>query len=77
MTVFYDRQTDKAATPAATTTPPPEGGPEQGGTSLRRVEAKGGVSVVSKDQVATGNEGVFDRQSNKIILHRQRRPEPG
>src|SRR4051794_10022497 len=43
MIVFYDRQSDKTA-PA---TPPPEGGPEEGGTSLRRVEAKGGVSVVS------------------------------
>ena len=64
MIVFYDRQGDKAAAGS----PPPEGGPEEGGTSLRRVEAKGGVSVVSKDQVATGNEGVFDRAANKIIL---------
>lgn len=62
MTVFYDRQNDKTATP------PAEGAQDDGGTSLRRVEAKGGVSVVSKDQVATGNEGVFDRASNKIIL---------
>ena len=67
MIVFYERAERKHRTPrrrrregasAATS----------GGTSLKRVEAKGGVSVISKDQVATGNEGVFDRASNKIIL---------
>lgn len=80
MIVFYDRQSDKTAaapgaaataTPAATTGDKPaaqDAPAENSGTSLRRVEAKGGVSVVSKDQVATGNDGVFDRASNKIIL---------
>lgn len=74
MIVFYDRQDSKAAgdKPAAEKASADAGGDaaaeSNGGTSLRRVEAKGGVSVVSKDQVATGNEGVFDRSSNKIVL---------
>ncbi|MFO1150027.1 MAG: lipopolysaccharide transport periplasmic protein LptA [Alsobacter sp.] len=63
MIVFYERQ-EKATGGEAK----PEGEGEGGGTQLKRVEAKGGVSVVSKDQVATGNEGVFDRAANKIIL---------
>ncbi|MHB2167390.1 lipopolysaccharide transport periplasmic protein LptA [Alsobacter sp. R-9] len=69
MIVFYDRQNQTpAGQPAsgqAAASPTADG---EGGTALRRVEAKGGVTVISKDQVATGNEGVFDRQSNKIIL---------
>jgi lipopolysaccharide export system protein LptA len=66
MIVFYERQ-DKADKPAGAEAKP-EGEGEGGGTQLKRVEAKGGVSVVSKDQVATGNEGVFDRAANKITL---------
>lgn len=69
MVIFYEREGDKpsgqgAAQPGGQDKPEGEGG----GTQLKRVEAKGGVSVVSKDQVATGNEGVFDRAANKIIL---------
>jgi len=60
--VFYDRQSDRAAGAESK----PEGQPE--GTTLRRVEAKGGVTVISKDQVATGNDGVFDRGTNQIVL---------
>ena len=68
MIVFYDRQGDKPSAEKASTDAGAEASSEGGGTSLRRVEAKGGVSVVSKDQVATGNDGVFDRAANKIIL---------
>ncbi|PSC04061.1 organic solvent tolerance protein OstA [Alsobacter soli] len=72
MIVYFERQNKEgaaasgsaAATPAAAT----EGGQESGGTQLKRVEAKGGVTVISKDQIATGNEGVFDRLANRIIL---------
>jgi lipopolysaccharide export system protein LptA len=64
MIVFYDRQSSPNGQPAAQ----PAAAEGEGGTALRRVEAKGGVTVISKDQVATGNEGVFDRSSNKIVL---------
>jgi lipopolysaccharide export system protein LptA len=68
MIVFYERQEKAADKPAGAADKPAEGDEGGGGTQLKRVEAKGGVSVVSKDQVATGNEGVFDRAANKIIL---------
>lgn len=69
MIVFYDRQQDRAAAGGAQAQQAAaSGGQGEGGTQLRRVEAKGGVTVISKDQVATGNDGVFDRASNKIVL---------
>ena len=67
MIVFYDRQQDRAAAGGAQAQQAAAAQTE-GGTQLRRVEAKGGVTVISKDQVATGNDGVFDRASNKIVL---------
>jgi lipopolysaccharide export system protein LptA len=66
MTVFYERD-GADAQPDATSEAASAAAPS-GGTQLKRVEAKGGVTVISKDQVATGNEGVFDRTSNKIVL---------
>lgn len=69
MIVFYDRQQDRAAAGGAQAQQAASSGAQgEGGTQLRRVEAKGGVTVISKDQVATGNDGVFDRASNKIVL---------
>jgi lipopolysaccharide export system protein LptA len=68
MIVFYDRQQDRAAAGGAQAQQAAAAGQGEGGTQLRRVEAKGGVTVISKDQVATGNDGVFDRASNKIVL---------
>ena len=68
MIVFYDRQQDRAAAGGAQAQQAAAQGQSEGGTQLRRVEAKGGVTVISKDQVATGNDGVFDRASNKIVL---------
>jgi len=65
MIVFFERQSEKekaaAASQASADAP-------EANSALKRVEAKGGVTVISKDQVATGNEGVFDRASNRIIL---------
>jgi lipopolysaccharide export system protein LptA len=71
MVVFYDRAaTDKGAAeskPAAGAQAGAGDGANQG-AALRKVEAKGGVTVTSKTQVATGNEGTYDRQLNKIVL---------
>ncbi|WP_406855999.1 LptA/OstA family protein [Alsobacter sp. KACC 23698] len=77
MIVYFERQNRNGAAGAAATAgagaqpaaaPANAEGEQEGGTSLKRVEAKGGVTVISKDQIATGNEGVFDRGSNRIIL---------
>lgn len=62
MVVFYDRAPDSAGG-----APQPNAQGESQ-TSLRKVEARGGVSVTSKTQVATGNEGVYDRAENRIVL---------
>ena len=73
MVVFYVRNTTDAAggktaapAPAA---PPANSGPDLGGgTSLRKVEAFDGVTIVSKDQIATSREAVYDKDSNRMIL---------
>jgi lipopolysaccharide export system protein LptA len=36
--------------------------------SVKRMEAKGPVTIVSKDQVGTGDNGVYDKAENKITL---------
>ena len=60
LVVFYDSQTAgtvKAASPGP-------GGAQQ----IRRLEARGGVTVTQKDQTATGDAGVFDMQANTVTL---------
>lgn len=66
MVVFYMR--GQKGEPSEGAAQPAAAGSAPGGTSVRRVEAFGGVSIVSKDQVATGREGVFDRENNRVIL---------
>ena len=65
MTVFLDR----AAAPAAATTSASEGdsGPTPG-AGIRRLEAAGPVTVVSKSQVATGDNGSYDKNEGKVLL---------
>ncbi len=60
MVVFYARggQAGAARSDAA----------GQEGTNVRRVEAFGGVTIMSKDQVASGRDGVFDRENNRVVL---------
>ena len=38
------------------------------GQQMRRMEAQGPVTVVSKDQIGTGDSGVYDKAENKVIL---------
>lgn len=62
LVVYYDQDsapgTMKAAAPA---TP-------GGNQSIKRLEAKGDVKVVQKDQTATGDNGVFDMKANTVTL---------
>jgi lipopolysaccharide export system protein LptA len=58
LVVFYDSAGSiKSATP----------GPG-GSSSIRRLEAKGGVIVTQKDQVVTGATAVFDTKTNLITM---------
>ena len=40
-----------------------------GGNQIQRIEAAGPVSIVSKNQVGTGDSGVYDRSANKLTLN--------
>ena len=40
----------------------------QGAQDIRRIEARGGVTVISKDQNASGDLGVYDVKKKTITL---------
>jgi lipopolysaccharide export system protein LptA len=63
LVVFYDQD---AATPGAmkAAAPATPGGKQ----SIKRLEAKGEVIVTQKDQIATGDSGVFDMKANTVTL---------
>jgi lipopolysaccharide export system protein LptA len=73
MTVFLDRSPSSApsgATPAAATTPASadsQGGPSQN-SGIKRLEATGPVTVVSKTQVATSDNAVYDKAKDTVEL---------
>jgi len=66
-------QTVASITPPAAGTPPgarPQHGSvvPQGQQDIRRIEARGGVTVISKDQNANGDLGVYDLKKKTITL---------
>jgi lipopolysaccharide export system protein LptA len=62
MTVFLDRApTQEASKPAAESSPATDSG-------VKRLEAAGPVTVVSKTQVATGDRGSYDKAEDKVWL---------
>jgi len=64
MTVFYEQrnQGQNGAQPAAAG----PGGADD--SAIKKIDCKGPVTIVSKTQVATGNNASFDRIGNKIYL---------
>ena len=62
LVVYYEDHAGSATLKAAQ---PGPGGQQQ----IRRLEAKGGVTVNQKDQTATGNNGVFDMKTNTVTLN--------
>ena len=61
LVVYYEDNSRSATLKAAQ---PGPGGQQQ----IRRLEAKGGVTVKQKDQTATGSNGVFDMKTNTVTL---------
>jgi lipopolysaccharide export system protein LptA len=62
LTVLYEQQQQRGqgrAAPAA---------PSQGEGAIRRIDCKGPVTIVSRTQTATGDNAVFDRTANRILL---------
>ncbi len=52
--------------------PKPKGGPNAPKASssdrVRRMEAAGPVTLISKDQVATGDSGIYEKSTDKVYL---------
>jgi lipopolysaccharide export system protein LptA len=68
MTVFYEGRGGQGpgAKPAA---PTPAAAPGQGNdSSIKRIECKGPVTVVSKTQAASSDHAVFDRSANTVVM---------
>jgi lipopolysaccharide export system protein LptA len=61
--VVYYGQEDGIAPAAA---PAPTG--PKGAQNIRRIEARGGVTIITKDQYASGDLGVYDLIANTITL---------
>ena len=62
----------KTAKDGAAGAPAPAQGATQGaaggGTEVTRMEATGPVTVIQKDQVGTGDKGIYDKVENKVYL---------
>jgi lipopolysaccharide export system protein LptA len=59
--VFYDQ----GGTPGTLTAAKPGPGGQQ---QIRRLEARGGIVVTQKEQIATGDTGIFDMKANTITM---------
>jgi lipopolysaccharide export system protein LptA len=72
LVVFYGQEVGiaQSGAPAPDTKPAPApapGGPK-GAQNIRRIEARGGVTVITKDQNASGDLGVYDLLAKTITL---------
>jgi lipopolysaccharide export system protein LptA len=70
LVVFYGQEVGIGAAdgaPAATAAKSTPGMP-QGAQNIRRIEARGGVTVITKDQNASGDLGVYDLKTKTITL---------
>jgi lipopolysaccharide export system protein LptA len=65
LVVFYEEDAPANPAPASTSA---QATPQQQNQQIKRVEAKGNVIVVQKDQTATGESGIFDMKSNTVTL---------
>jgi lipopolysaccharide export system protein LptA len=74
LVVFYGQEAgiggggEKQASAAPVTTSKSTPGMPQGAQNIRRIEAQGGVTVITKDQNAKGDLGIYDLQSKTITL---------
>jgi lipopolysaccharide export system protein LptA len=73
MTVYLDRSPAPGAGAPVEGAPgsaAPAGTPQQTSrdSGIRRLEATGPVTVISKTQVATGDDGIYDKVQDKVFL---------
>ncbi|KAA2235831.1 LptA/OstA family protein [Salinarimonas soli] len=64
LTIFFERQ--RGADGAVQRTAAPAGGDQN--DAIKRIECGGPVTVVSKTQVATGDQAVYDRAGGRVIM---------
>jgi lipopolysaccharide export system protein LptA len=66
LVVYYEPKTPEGQGPKPAM---PAAAPGPGGASqISKLEAKGNVVVVQKDQTATGDTGLFDKKTNTVTL---------
>ena len=65
LVVFYEGGPGDAGKTKTLTADKPGPGGEQ---SIKRLEARGGVVVIQKEQTATGDLGIFDMKTNTVTL---------
>jgi lipopolysaccharide export system protein LptA len=65
LTVFYEPRGQQGDARAAGPTAAGQGASD---SSIRKIDCKGPVTIVSKTQVATGDNATFDRIANKVFL---------
>ncbi len=71
MTVYLDRSPTPGAGAQAADAQGASAGAQQGpsqNSGIKRLEAAGPVTVVSKTQVATGDNGIYDKLQDKVFL---------
>jgi lipopolysaccharide export system protein LptA len=68
LVVFYGREVGIAQNGSANAKPASDSLAPKGAQDIRRIEAHGGVTVVTKDQNASGDLGVYDLQTKTITL---------
>ena len=61
--VFYEQDEKSGAGKAKTASPGPGGS-----SQIKRLEAKDNVIVTQKDQIVTGDKGVFDMKTNTVTM---------
>jgi lipopolysaccharide export system protein LptA len=69
LVVFYEQQNKDGQQAQAAAKSMPAAKPGPGGSSqISKLEASGGVTVVQKEQTATGDRALFDMKANTVTL---------
>ena len=66
LTVYYEA--GRGASAAGQAGRQAQGNPLGGDSAIRKINCKGPVTIVSKSQVASGDNAEFDRTRNKVLL---------
>ena len=68
LVVFYGQELGISGASPGTAAPKPSTPVPTSTQNIRKIEARGGVTVTTKDQKATGDFGVYDLQAKTITL---------